>query len=378
MSSDTTLRRSERLSQTTSSIGSPVTDTAAKSSSSDTMLSKCSNTMCTETKSARVIDCNICYSKYHFACCDMDESLYNMLSVNSCNGLSWTWRCNSCSIKNDKEKNTPTDLSSQLLVISESIKSQLGEKIQKEMEEIRKSMNSRLDDLQNRGLPSITSEITKKVELQSKDTMKQITTYATTVKKTMEDNSKANTKVNTNIQRISHQLQKNLDEEQRDKQNRENNLCFFNVPESSSDDRKTQYVHDLKTFRQILQGRIELKKGDIVDIKRAKNPQNTERPGTLIVKFSDKTKRLNILKLKDLKLNQPDSTVTIFCSPDRTAKQRELHKKLVLELKERRENETDLVIRNYKIVKKQFSRFNPDQLWDEVQEESQDVVQEET
>ena len=364
MASDNKLRRSERLSQTQSGAASPAT-----SSSGNSMISKCSNTLCNETTSARVIDCNSCFSKYHFQCCDMDESLYIMLSSNSCNGLSWTWRCKSCNTKKDEANNISTDLSSQLLAISESIKLQLGETIQKEMEEIKTSMNNRLDDLENRGLPNITSEITKKVELQSKDTRKQITTYASTVKKTMEDNSKANTKVNTNIQRMSYQLRKNLDEEERDIQNREKNLCFFNVPESSSDDRKNQYVHDLKMFRQLLQGRIDIQKGDIVDIKRAKNPQNTERPGTLIVKFKDVTKRLNILKLKDLKLEQSDSTVRIYCTPDRTAKQRELHKKLVIELKERREKETDLVIRNYKIVKKQFSRFNPDQLWDELKED---------
>ena len=87
------------------------------------------------------------------------------------------------------------------------------------------------------------------------------------------------------------------------------------------------------------------------------------------MKFKDATKQLNILKLKDLNFENSDSTVRIYCTPDRTAKQRELHKKLVIELKERRENETDLVIRNYKIVKKQFSRFNPDQLWDELKED---------
>ena len=55
----------------------------------------------------------------------------------------------------------------------------------------------------------------------------------------------------------------------------------------------------------------------------------------------------------------------VYFSPDRTAKQREIHRTLVATLKQRRNNgESGLVIRNYKIVKIQPFRFKPEEYWE--------------
>ena len=74
--------------------------------------------------------------------------------------------------------------------------------------------------------------------------------------------------------------------------------------------------------------------------------------------------RNNILKLRNIYCKNNNEVKQIFIAPDRTLQERENHKKLVAELKERKLNgEKDIVIRNGKIVPFVPFRRNPQLFW---------------
>ena len=317
---------------------------------------KCSNILCNEV-SAEVISCDDCSLKFHFSCCDMDEDLFNMLSSTNVNGLTWAWRCISCSTK-FSESTQKNDLN----IISQEIRN--------EVKQLFTSMDGRLNDLENKCLPNMTSQITKEVEHQSNDVRSHITSYVSTVKKNIDNSSKVNSLVSNNLQKMNNQLTQklNTDEEAKDVKLKERNLCLFNIPESPSDDMQTESLEDLNKIKTLLMEKADLKKGDIVNFKRAGSTKPTaeEKPRPIIITLSDMSKRLEILKLRDLTFSDDasDMNIKIYVSPDRTPKQRELHRNLRKKIKERKElGESDLVIRNYKIVKIQPFRFRPDEHW---------------
>ena len=84
---------------------------------------------------------------------------------------------------------------------------------------------------------------------------------------------------------------------------------------------------------------------------------NKARP--IEVKYINlETKKRILNGSENLKLLFNNESINIYVSVDRTPKQREEHKKLVTELKQRRDGgETDIVIRNDKIVRN-FRKIN--------------------
>ena len=328
------------------------------------IIKECSNALCTES-SDQLMPCNDCSLMFHPKCCGMDEQLYNLLLSSDCSGLTWIWRCCSCKSRFDTESPKSSDLSDQLENISSSLKLDLSRELKKEITLMQRSLNTRLDDLENKGLPNITNQIAKKVESQTNDVRNQLTSYASKVKENINDTSKINNKVNTHLKRMNIHLSNSLNEEEKDIQNRAKNLCLFNIPESLSEDPNVRYKEDLNKIRRVLNGKVCLQKGDVINLRRIKN--GPEKTSPIIITLSDEEKRLQILKSRNLKLERDsEQPILIYCSPDRTLKQRQLYKELLENMRERREKgETGLIIRNYKIVQFQQSRFNPDDHWED-------------
>ena len=71
--------------------------------------------------------------------------------------------------------------------------------------------------------------------------------------------------------------------------------------------------------------------------------------------------------MRDIKHTKEDnSIIPIYISPDRTKKQQEEHRQLVLQLKKRKaDGETNIGIRNGRIVSLQPFRRNPQLYWGE-------------
>ena len=92
-----------------------------------------------------------------------------------------------------------------------------------------------------------------------------------------------------------------------------------------------------------------------------KKREDKTRP--VVIRFIDVTTRLNVLKMDNLVYNG-ESETPLYVDTDKTRRQVAEHKKLFLELQSRRdEGESDLVIRNGKIIKKQSFRPTLQSIW---------------
>ena len=144
---------------------------------------------------------------------------------------------------------------------------------------------------------------------------------------------------------------------------RENNICIFNVPESSETNENQARQMDVEKLHSILDEHISLQKDDVTRIYR-KRIRDQNKPRPIIVMLKSKEKKLELLKLRGLKyeekneLNEVIEMTPIFISKDRTRLEQELNRKLVLELKKRKENGEEVYIRNGQIV--QYQPFRGD------------------
>ena len=115
---------------------------------------------------------------------------------------------------------------------------------------------------------------------------------------------------------------------------------------------------------------ITLVKDDIKHIYRKQIRDKTKARPVIIV-LTSKEKRSELLKLRALKhvelndSNEVQKTTSIYISKDRTRKEQEQNRKLVIELKERRKNgEENIYIRNEKIVEFQPFRVGSQLHWE--------------
>ena len=122
------------------------------------------------------------------------------------------------------------------------------------------------------------------------------------------------------------------------------------MPESASEVKKDEMLEDFRRITKIYDGKVEVKKEDIKHITRLGiKVANQIRP--IQIGLASQIKRKELLtKNRDLKLLENDTSTNIYVSPDLTRKQREADKVLRVELKQRKETNPNLVIRNNKIV----------------------------
>ena len=131
---------------------------------------------------------------------------------------------------------------------------------------------------------------------------------------------------------------------------KKDNLIIYGMPESASEVKKDEMLEDFRRITKIYDGKVEVKKEDIKHITRLGiKVANQIRP--IQIGLASQIKRKELLtKNRDLKLLENDTSTNIYVSPDLTRKQREADKVLRVELKQRKETNPNLVIRNNKIV----------------------------
>ena len=162
----------------------------------------------------------------------------------------------------------------------------------------------------------------------------------------------ASNKPNNVEQKIVEQVKRSNDEDKEEHElikAKEQNIIFFNVPESESDIVAERMKSDFELVKTAYNG--ELNHTDISSMYRVGKKAEKDRP--LVIRFNNIEMRNAVLKKSsDLKIKVRNEIKPIYASIDRTNKQREIHKKLVEELKKRKsEGEQNIVIRNNKIVK---------------------------
>ena len=141
------------------------------------------------------------------------------------------------------------------------------------------------------------------------------------------------------------------------------NVVMFDLPESKKSSAKKAYKDDFIKVMNIIDPDQNLKDGDVTDLYRIGNKEaSSTRP--LIIRFNSSKLRNDILKLRDLVYtNKKNKTTKIFIAPDRTREEREERKKLVDEMRRRKANNEDVVIRNGKVIPRQPFRYKPREFW---------------
>lgn len=142
--------------------------------------------------------------------------------------------------------------------------------------------------------------------------------------------------------------------EQRQQENKKNNVIFFGIPEVASGNPDQRYEADLTTVNQVCNNLLIQTPDSYSEVRRMGNPRVDNKPRPVVVKFHacDGEKRKTLL-MKAKELNQLDVSNPfrkIYIRPDLTIKQLTESRKLQDELKARRENGEDVVIRNMKVV----------------------------
>ena len=157
----------------------------------------------------------------------------------------------------------------------------------------------------------------------------------------------------------------NTEKEKRISAQKRNNICIFNLPESSEGDPEKAFKDDISRLKDIFKDKIVLDKNEIEKIYRKGQEINPDKPRPIIMKFSTYEKKQEILELRDLEIKtESNEILRISIEPDRTIKEQKEHKKLVLQLKKRRdEGEENIFIRNEKIIKSWPFHKDPQQYW---------------
>ena len=130
--------------------------------------------------------------------------------------------------------------------------------------------------------------------------------------------------------------------------------CVYNIPESQETEAKNAFQDDINKLQQTFSGKFKLDKKDVTYIRRigkSSNNSNNDKTRPIIIQFKDNKKKIEALKLRNLKYIGANDNINIYISPDRTQKQQVIHKKLIEEVKQRKDNgEPNLYIYNGKIV----------------------------
>ena len=137
----------------------------------------------------------------------------------------------------------------------------------------------------------------------------------------------------------------NIVDELADRDRRKKNVIIYNLPEPAPDD-----GGDSDTFATMCSSVYNCSCAITKSVRLGKKVINKHRP--LLLSLENEVDKLLLLSRSYL-LRQNDSYKDVFIAPDRTKFEREKHKRLLLELKDRRsKGETNLILRNGAIISK--------------------------
>ena len=217
-------------------------------------------------------------------------------------------------------------------------------------------------------IESLKRDLHDEMKTQKKHINEDIKSYAEVVKKNISDNTECNDALKL-IGKDLHTVKANICDkaeaefESKARERKSKNVCVFNVPESDSDDSDVVFKDEVSKIRQIFRDKVDLKKEDVLDLWRCGKTKDKQKIRPIIIKFSNMEIKQKVLKLRNLKYKDENESQDIFIHPDRTLKERDAYKALRMELQERRKIDSNLVIRNGKIVPYAPFRRNPQLYW---------------
>ncbi len=291
----------------------------------------------------QLISCYQCRSMYHVKCLNISKSSMNFYTSNNLAKEGFLWICQTCRSGGE---------------ITSSILSKVSD-LKQNMAELKTSLLQRLEVVENKLVAEVGTQENKIKE--------KLHTYAEIVSHNAAETTesvKVISSIHNNMKNFQTNVEKRIDEENENKmrKQKESNVCLFNLPESSSDDEKTKYNHDISNLKKILPGSV--KAADLKAVYRIGKSGSSPRP--IVIKFTNMERRSEVLKLRNLSFKSVNSEeVKIYIAPDRTKQQQQEHKRLVSELKLlKAQGQSDLMIKNGKIINRSPSFLsNPQLFW---------------
>ena len=241
----------------------------------------------------------------------------------------------------------------------------------KVVQEIKEEINTLKNSFENQ-LLSLENKVCTEIGSNRKNVDKSIKSYSEAVSAKLVESTEtkqAITSINCNVQNLQTNITTKLEQETEAfyRKKKELNVCVFNVPESTAETLELQRMDDIKALKKVLNGKLVIQPEDLKNIYRIGKKSEEPKARPIIMMFTNKEKRYEILQQRELKYINEDSaeTVNIYINPDRTKKQREELKELRSRLKERREKgELNIKISNGKIIENALPfRGQPQLCW---------------
>ena len=316
-----------------------------------------------------LFECNECKVKFHPACTKIKEVVYKLLLIEKLHGGLF-WRCRNCVTLTSDRLVKKTEFTEKMDKLSDKINS-LNSTVDARLKVIEKHAISIPKEVKH-SMMSYSDVIKRNIKENNEtktavnninESVQQIQTNLTS--KFQNENS-AISDLSKTIKKVKSKLEETAESEAHTqaKARKANNVCVFNLPESSDDNAELSFAQDVQKIKIVLGDYI--RKDDIKQIRRIAVVERSIKPRPLIITFSNSDVRAKILKLWDLKYQDSNQEEhRIFIKPDMTKKEQMEHKQLVKELQERRaEGELNLVIRNGRIISKRPFLANPSRYWD--------------
>jgi len=168
------------------------------------------------------------------------------------------------------------------------------------------------------------------------------------------------------VERVLSARSKESTDEEAEKAKRKTNVIVHGLSESSASEASEREDDDLGVVDSMMR---EMKCDDVEvtqTVRLGRKPDvsdnaNTYKPRPLKLVLKTEEQKIRVLTAaKNLRLKKDGAWKDVFLHADLTMKEREMRRQLVSEMKERKQQgETDLIIVNWKIVKRTTHQYDP-------------------
>ena len=315
---------------------------------------KCGSCMKIVLEQENGVLCEICGGWYHCRCQSISEQLYKVLNQYS---SELHWFCKGCQAGADKLLALFTRMQAKVDRMEEEISrvhSELRHEIASSVQDLRtdiQKLSKRCDDYESKAQEyrqELESKVADKIEGETKASWSEI------VAKEVETRFSTVTAEVTSLHKETCNMwqdKKEHDEIER----RKTSLIIHGVKEPAAAEAQAAKKEDEDNFMELLD---DLGCSDVsVDLmtrlgRRPSGDDDKPRPVKLVV-ASENQKDKILRRSKNLRNLNNGKYSDVFAHQDLTPNQRERRRQLLQELKTRKDlGETDLVLRNWKIVKR--------------------------
>ena len=319
------------------------------------------------------IQCNLCTEWIGLECTSYTKEIYNILSEKN---IEVNFLCKDCK-KTIPELRTLLDVTKQQQKLTAEVEDHKARI--KKLEDVTKTQRNERDEEKR-----LYEDIKSRLEALEKVTTVDTETVKTIAQRCFDAKDFPPLTAVADVQKTQKETQMKLDavlkyqedykEEAKKREATQNCLIVYGIAEKEAN-KNEQIKADYKHIKELYKSRVDFQTTDLSQISRVgQQKENQTRP--IKITFTNPEKKLKVLRNnKNLIMygddyedcgfdfcEEEENHKHIYVTTDKTKQQRDEEKELRKELKLRKATETDLIIRNGRIVKKQVNQAR----WSEI------------